>query len=64
MGDKDLQERLLTAREVAEFLGVHEKTVYGWINQDGLPCFRLGNRLRFRANDVLRWVTARKEGSP
>ena len=64
MGDKDLRERLWTAQEVAEYLGVHEKTVYRWKNQGGLPCSRLGNRLRFDPNDVLRWVSARKEGSP
>jgi excisionase family DNA binding protein len=63
MREEEIPGRLWTVREVSEFLGVHEKTVYDWVNRGGLPCFRLGNRLRFDANDVLRWVSARKEGS-
>jgi excisionase family DNA binding protein len=54
--------RLWTTQDVARFLSVHEKTVYDWVRGSGLPCFRLGNRLRFDAQDVLRWVSARKEG--
>jgi len=55
-------ERLLTVREVASFLGIHEKTIYRWIRSRRLPCVRVGTRLRFQPGDVLRWVSARREG--
>lgn len=54
--------QLLTLPEVAAYLRVHPKTVRRWIAQDGLPCVRIGNRVRFDATDILRWVSARKEG--
>ena len=60
--DKDLGDHLWTVREVARFLGLHEKTVYEWAARGDLPCIRLGNRLRFAASDVSRWLQARKEG--
>ncbi len=55
-------ERLLLLREVAELLRVNERTVRRWVAQEGLPCIRLGTRLRFSLRNVLRWVSAREEG--
>jgi excisionase family DNA binding protein len=53
---------LWKAGDVAAFLRVHEKDVYRFAARDGLPCVRLGRRLRFDPSDVLRWVSARKGG--
>jgi len=66
--DSEVASReLLTVREVAEWLRVHEKTVYAWVEKGQrekgkLPCIRLGKQLRFRASDVSRWLQAPKEG--
>jgi len=57
-----IDERLLTTREVADFLGVHEKTVRRWQRAGGLPCVRQGRWIRYQPVDVLRWISARKEG--
>jgi excisionase family DNA binding protein len=55
-------ERFLTAREVAERLGVHVKTVLRYVRTAGLPVCRLpGNDLRFAWPEVSRWLTERKE---
>ena len=54
--------RLLTVREVADILQVHPKTVLRFTRSEGLPCLRLRARLRFDPADVVRWVSARKEG--
>jgi len=57
------EERLLTSKEIAGFLGVtHHKTVEKWVREKGLPCVRIGRNLRFRLGDVLRWRAQRKEG--
>jgi excisionase family DNA binding protein len=55
-------ERLLTAHEVADLLQVHLRTVRRLVADGGLPCVRVGTRVRFDPRDVLRWVSARKEG--
>ena len=56
-------EPLWTLHEVAAYLHVHEKTVARWLRAGRLPCVRIGSRLRFDRQDVLRWVSARKEGA-
>lgn len=58
-------ERLVTAREVADWLGVTTSTVLRWTKEDKLPGFRLpGGALRYRASDLTEWLeerTTRKE---
>jgi excisionase family DNA binding protein len=51
-----MTERLLTAREVAELLGLSTATVLDWFEAGRLPGFRLGGRkggpVRFRREEV------------
>lgn len=54
-------EPLLTVPEVAAWLRVKPSTVYAWVERGELACFRLGGRLRFSRNQVLRWIEAREE---
>ena len=62
--ERSLEARgsLLTVHELAEYLGVHEKTILRWRRSQALPCVVIGGRLRFIPRDVLRWLEARKEG--
>jgi excisionase family DNA binding protein len=52
-----VSERLLTARELAEQLGLSAGTVVDWAEAGRLPGFRLGGtkggRLRFRESEVV-----------
>lgn len=52
-----MTERLLTARELAELLGLKAGTVLDWFEAGRLPGFRLGGAkggpVRFRASEVL-----------
>ena len=54
---------LMTVSEVAQFLGLHEKTVYEWAARGRLPCVRVGSSLRFDPRDIERWLSARKDGN-
>jgi excisionase family DNA binding protein len=51
-----VSERLLTARELAETLGVAPKTVLRWTDTRGLPGYRIGRALRYRERDVEAWL--------
>ena len=53
---------LLTIRQVARHLAVSEHTVRRLVHTGQLPCVRVGVQIRFQARDLLRWISARKEG--
>ena len=55
-------DSLLTVCDLARILRVHEKTIRRLIARQAIPCIRLGRRVRFDPQDVVRWVSARKEG--
>ena len=50
-------DRLLTTRQLADYLGVPVATLYAWRQSgDGPPGFRVGKHLRFRERDVDAWI--------
>jgi excisionase family DNA binding protein len=52
--------RLLTARELADLLGVSAETVLRWTRRGDLPAIRLpGGAIRFRADELDGWLTER-----
>lgn len=55
-------ERLLTARELADLLGLSAATVLDWFERGDLPGFRLlgrkGGPVRFRESEVLSTLEA------
>ena len=53
----DRTDRLLTAGELAVYLGVPVATLYAWRYRDRGPTgFRVGKHLRYRWSDVESWV--------
>jgi excisionase family DNA binding protein len=52
--------RLLTAREVADTLGVSAETVLRWMRRGELPAIRLpGGAIRFREDELDGWLAER-----
>jgi excisionase family DNA binding protein len=58
--------QLLSPRELAELLSLKEQTIYNRHSMGGNlpPCFKIGNRLRFRQSDVDAWIAAQIELPP
>ncbi|MPZ74400.1 MAG: helix-turn-helix domain-containing protein [Nitriliruptorales bacterium] len=57
-------ERLWSAAQLAEHLGVPVKTIHQWrYLQKGPRGFRVGRHLRFRPADVRAWVDEQIESS-
>src|SRR5271154_3945252 len=48
--------RLLSSRDVAEILGIPERTVRDKWREWGLPAYRIGKHLRWRERDVYAWI--------
>lgn len=56
-----LPDRLLTAHEVAEWLGLSTETVLRRWRAGDLPGFRLSsNVLRFRQSEIEEWLEGRR----
>jgi excisionase family DNA binding protein len=53
-------ERLLTARELGDVLGLSPSTVLDWFEAGRLPGFKLGRVVRFRASEVEAWLEAQR----
>lgn len=49
-------EQLWTVTDVAHFLKLSVKGVYGLAEQRVLPSIKVGGRLRFDPNDIHAWV--------
>lgn len=52
--------RLLSVEELAAYLGVPKKTVYGCWRRWGLRGYRVGRYLRFRERHVEEWLQSRE----
>ena len=50
-------DRLLSIREVAEWLQIPVQTLYQWrYRREGPPTLKIGKHLRYRAADVEAWL--------
>lgn len=52
-------KKLLGVKQVAELLGSHPMTIYGWVAEGRLPHLRVGGRIKFDPNVVADWLQAR-----
>ncbi|MBU8934887.1 MAG: helix-turn-helix domain-containing protein [candidate division Zixibacteria bacterium] len=52
-------KKLLTLNELAETLGVKPATVYKWTHLGTIPYIKVGRLVRFREEDIERWLKSR-----
>jgi excisionase family DNA binding protein len=58
-----ITDRLLTAAEVADVLGVTTRWVYAEARADRIPHIRLGRYLRFHPADLEHWLVVVRRGT-
>lgn len=58
-----LPEKLWTVADVADYLGVSERTVRTWQRTRRLPCVRIGGTIRFTPCEVVAWAAIHREPS-
>jgi excisionase family DNA binding protein len=58
-----MSDGLLTARQVATYLGFKPATIVDWAEADKLPAFKVGGRLRFRLSEVETWLEQKRTGA-
>ena len=57
-----MNKKLVSTKELAEILQVHENTLYNWAREQDMPRFKLGhNRVRYDLDEVMNWIKERDE---
>ena len=56
------QGEMMTLPEVAQYLGLAQRTIYLWAQQGKLPAFKLGSAWRFRRSEVDGWLETQRTG--
>jgi excisionase family DNA binding protein len=60
-----MDDAMMTPSQVAEYLSVPVATLYAWRHRGGgPPAIRVGKHLRYRREDVERWLDARADPEP
>ena len=54
-------ESMMTARQVAELLGVHENWVYDQAASGELPSYKIGGSRRFDPHELRDWIAQHRE---
>ena len=54
-------ESMMTARQVAELLGVHENWVYDHAAAGELPSYKIGGTRRFDPDEMRGWIAEHRE---
>ena len=55
---------LCTIKELAEELSIKPSTLYAWAAQRRIPCIKIHGLVRFRRNDIERWVESFRVKEP
>lgn len=50
----------LSVKDAATILNVSEKTIYRWIKQETIPCYKINEQYRFNRAELLEWATSRR----
>jgi excisionase family DNA binding protein len=51
-----MTERLMTAREVADWLNLSTSSILDWFEAGQLPGFKVGRAVRFKESELVAWL--------
>jgi len=63
MFDPPGRREVLNIRQAAEYLGITPDTLYNYAAKGAIPCFKLGNRWKFKRSKIDEWMDAQSEKS-
>lgn len=50
----------VSVKDAARMLNVSEKSIYRWIKQSVIPCYKINEQYRFNRTELLEWATAQR----
>ena len=60
--DSRAEPALMSLPQVARYLGMSERTIYGWAQSGRIPAFKLGAAWRFRRSEIDAWLESHHSG--
>lgn len=48
--------KAMNVKEVAEFLDVSISTIYNWVKQGFIPCYKFQKKIVFFEEEILEWL--------
>jgi excisionase family DNA binding protein len=57
-----MEQKLLTVKELAQYLGVNRFSVYRWVRQQKIPHRRVDRLIRFDLREVEEFIRRRPTG--
>ena len=57
-----MEDRWLSLKEIAEYLGARRETIYKWIEEKEMPGHRIGRYWKFKKDEVDAWGKSGKAG--
>jgi excisionase family DNA binding protein len=55
---------LMILSEVADYLGMAERTIYQYAQEGRIPAFKIGTSWRFRRSEIDGWLESQRTGPP
>lgn len=57
-----MMKKLHTPETICEFLGIEKTTLYSWTSKGIIPFVKVNGLLRFRENEIEKWLKLRERG--
>jgi len=54
-------EKLMTVKDLSEWLQVSKSTIYQWTHAEFIPHYKMPKGVRFKPSDVEKWLNKRKK---
>jgi len=52
-------EKLLTVPQLSQLIQFSPKTIYQWVHQGVVPCYKFSKGIRFREKEIDGWIRRR-----
>ena len=56
-------KEIMTAKEIAEYLKIHQLTVHRYAREGKIPAFKIGTDWRFHRKHIERWIRQKLSGT-
>lgn len=55
-----MDKRYLSVREVSEYMGLARMTIYHWIAERKINCYKFGRLVKFDMQEIEKFIESRK----